>query len=410
MDDPRRLSLLRLLVVLGPGVMLLWLYGGLTPLQPLPLWSIALFLGMIALAFLILRLRLRSPKPLAAWELFAYLQLDVLALAWLLYFSGGATNPFVSLLLLPVIVTAALLPAACVWAMAAVAVTVYTGLMFRYLPLPGMLSGHGPGFAMHLWGMWLVFVISALLISGFVTRLAAMVRQRDREVAQLREKALRDEQILTLGMFAAGAAHELGTPLSTIAILASELEREHDDPWLRADLNTLRRQVEECKTILGNLLHSADLGADRETTQAVDVLLERIRGRWQLLRPQVPLQVDCAGTSPAPAVTAPQALSQTLISLLNNAADACPTGVNLTGCWDARRVMIEIRDQGPGVSAETAHRLGEAFFSTKEGGTGIGLLLANAALERLGGQVSLAREPWGGTRTRIDLPARFGTA
>ena len=111
MDDPRRLSLLRLLVVLGPGVMLLWLYGGLTPLQPLPLWSIALFLGMIALAFLILRLRLRSPKPLAAWELFAYLQLDVLALAWLLYFSGGATNPFVSLLLLPVIVTAALLPA-----------------------------------------------------------------------------------------------------------------------------------------------------------------------------------------------------------------------------------------------------------------------------------------------------------
>lgn len=411
MENLQRLLLLRLLVVLGPCVMLLWLRFGLTPPQPLPLWSIILFLGLMVLALVALRLRVRRTASVSAWEWFAYWQLDVLALAMLLFFSGGASNPFVSLLLLPLIVTAALLPSGCVWAMAGVTVAVYTALMFYYLPLPGMLSGHGPGFHAHLWGMWLVFVISALLIAGFVARLAAALRQRDREVARLREKALRDEQILTLGMFAAGTAHELGTPLSTIAVLARELEHAHGvDVSLRDDLRTLRQQVEVCKSILGDLLKSADLATDREAAQALDVLLERTRHRWQLLRPQVPLRVSCAGPSPLPAIAAPQTIGQTLISLLNNAADACPKGVALAGRWDLRRVIIEIRDQGPGLSPEAVDRAGEAFFSTKDGGTGIGLLLANATLERLGGQVSLLRDPKGGACTRIDLPARVGIA
>ncbi|MDS4031516.1 MAG: sensor histidine kinase, partial [Candidatus Contendobacter sp.] len=161
MEDLRRLLLLRLLVVSGPCVMLLWLRFGLTSPQPLPLWAVTTFLGLMALAFAALRLRIRWAAPVGAWEMFTYLQLDVLALTVLLFFSGGASNPFVSLLLLPLIITAALLPAGCVWAMAGVTVAVYTGLMFHYLPLPGMLSGHGPGFHAHLWGMWLVFVISA---------------------------------------------------------------------------------------------------------------------------------------------------------------------------------------------------------------------------------------------------------
>jgi two-component system sensor histidine kinase RegB len=411
MEDLRRLLLLRLLVVLGPGVMLLWLHFGLTPPLPLPLWLIALFLGVIALAFIALHPRTRLLKPVGPWELFAYLQLDVLALAGLLYFSGGASNPFVSLLLLPLLITATLLPIRCVWAMAAVTVSVYTGLMVDYLPLPGMLSGHGPGFHAHLWGMWLVFVISALLVAGFVARLAAALRQRDREVARLREKALRDEQILALGMFAAGAAHELGTPLSTIAVLAKELEHEYrQDPVLGDDLHTLREQVEVCKTILGDLLRSADLATDREVAQPLDALLERTRNRWQLLRPWVPLRVHYAGSLPPPTVAAPHTVGQTLISLLANAADACPEGVDLAGRWDAQRVVIEIRDRGPGLPAEMPHPLGKGFFSTKEGGAGIGLLLANATLERLGGQVTLSHDVQGGTCTRIDLPARLAAA
>ena len=411
MKDLRRLLLLRLLVVLGPGVMLPWLHFGLTPPLPLPLWLIALFLGVIALAFIALHLRTRLLKPVGPWELFAYLQLDVLALAGLLYFSGGASNPFISLLLLPLLITATLLPIRCVWAMAAVTVSVYTGLMVDYLPLPGMLSGHGPGFHAHLWGMWLVFVISALLVAGFVARLAAALRQRDREVARLREKALRDEQILALGMFAAGAAHELGTPLSTIAVLAKELEHEYrQDPVLGNDLHTLREQVEVCKTILGDLLRSADLATDREAAQPLDALLERTRNRWQLLRPWVPLRVHCAGSLPPPTVAAPHTVGQTLISLLANAADACPEGVDLAGRWDAQRVVIEIRDRGPGLPAEMPHPPVKGFFSTKEGGAGIGLLLANATLERLGGQVTLSHDVQGGTCTRIDLPARLAAA
>jgi two-component system sensor histidine kinase RegB len=391
--------------------MLLWLHFGLTPSHSLLSLSIGLFLGLMAVAFAALRLRARLLTPVTGWELFAHLQLDVLALALLLFFSGGASNPFVSLLLLPLIIAAALLPTGCVWAMAGVTVAVYTVLMFYYLPLPGMLSGHGPGFQAHLWGMWLVFVISALLIAGFVVQLAAALRNRDRQLAELREQALRDEQILALGMFAAGAAHELGTPLSTIAVVAKELERAHgDDPELRADLHTLREQVEVCKSTLGELLRNADLATDRERAQPLDELLESIRSRWQLLRPRVPLRVSCSGSPPLPAVVAPQTIGQTLINLLNNAADACPKGIDLAGRWDAHQVVIEIHDQGTSLTPEVARRAGEAFFSTKDGGTGIGLLLANAALERLGGQVSLLRDPRGGTCTRVDLPAQIGVS
>ena len=127
------------------------------------------------------------------------------------------------------------------------------------------------------------------------------------------------------------------------------------------------------------------------------------------MRPGVPLTVRCAGLSP-PSVAAPQAIGQTLLSLLNNAADASPQQVDLEGRWEGGRVVIEIRDQGAGLTPEAMRRAGEAFFSTKANGAGIGLLLANAALERLGGRVSLWRDPHGETCTRIDLPAGAGVA
>ena len=152
LQDLRHLTFLRLLVVAGPIMMLLWLHFGLAQPQSLPVWVMGLFFGLITLVFIGLYLQTRLADSISAWELFAYLQFDVLALAGLLYFSGGASNPFISLLLLPLIITATLLPTACVWAMTGVAVAVYTSLMFHYLPLPGMLSGHGPGFHAHLWG------------------------------------------------------------------------------------------------------------------------------------------------------------------------------------------------------------------------------------------------------------------
>ena len=107
----------------------------------------------------------------------------------------------------------------------------------------------------------------------------------------------------------------------------------------------------------GDLLRGADLLADRDAAQTLDVLLERTRDRWQLLRPWVPLRVNCAGPLPPPAVVSPQTIGQTLISLLNNAADACPEGVELAGRWDRRRVVIEICDRGPGPPSEVVNRV-----------------------------------------------------
>ncbi len=386
--------------------MLLWLYFGLEITQPIPVW--ALIVGLMGL---LVGLFPKRPSVSQPWWLFGCLQLDIAALALLLFLSGGASNPFVSLLLLPLLIAAALLPKRCVWAMSVVTVTVYTLLMFYYRPLPGMLSGHGPGFEAHLWGMWLVFLISVLLIAGFVAPLARAFREREHETALLRERALRDEQILALGLFAASTAHELGTPLSTIAVLTQEIQQAYQhDSELAADIHLLRQQVDICKTILNNLLKSADSAVDKQTTLPLDHVLEQIRRRWPLLRPQVPLRVNYDGQTPGPPVLAPHLLSQTLLTLLNNAADACPTGVDLAGRLDAtqQRIIVEIHDGGREVAENVLRQAGEAFFSTKPDGIGIGLFLANSTLERLGGQVRLWRDPQGITCTRVELPVIAG--
>jgi two-component system sensor histidine kinase RegB len=164
------------------------------------------------------RKRIKSPLPPEA-KLFLELLADVAALTALLYLSGGSTNPFVSLYLLPLIIAATALTARYAWAMAGLTIACYSALMFFYLPLGHGHEMHSSAFNLHVLGMWANFLVSAVLIASFVATMSASIRGRDRELAIARARALRDEQVVALGTFAAGAAHELGTPLSTIAVL-----------------------------------------------------------------------------------------------------------------------------------------------------------------------------------------------
>ncbi len=165
---------------------------------------------------------MRRGGPVGDAELFFELLADVGCLTALLYLSGGSTNPFVSLYLLPLTIAAAALPARYAWSMAGLTVTGYTLLLFFFRPLGHDQSMHSSAFNLHILGMWITFLVSAMLIASFVTTMSASIRVRDRELAAARERALRDEQVLALGTFAAGAAHELGTPLATIAVLSRE--------------------------------------------------------------------------------------------------------------------------------------------------------------------------------------------
>jgi len=379
---------------------------------PLPLVPMSAIIVLQAAVNVRTWISLRKAAPVNEAELFLELLADVAALTALLYLSGGSTNPFVSLYLLPLTIAATAFSARYAWAMAGLTIACYSALMFFYVPLGHGHEMHSSAFNLHVLGMWANFLVSAVLIASFVATMSASLRGRDRELAIARERALRDEQVVALGTFAAGAAHELGTPLSTIAVLTRELERQHAaEPGLREDLQLLRTQVDNCKRIITSLTTAAGLArAGQAKRQSVEEFLAGVTERWALIRPQVLLNLRCSGAGAAPQIVGEETVRQTLINILNNAADVSPHAVEIEGTWNADELTIEVRDRGPGITDDIAEKAGRAFFSTKAPGRGIGLFLANATIERLGGNVALFNRDDGGGCTRVTIPLARLTA
>jgi two-component system sensor histidine kinase RegB len=412
-------------------ILVLWFAQYWLALAPGQLRGMAAVVGGLALVNVFTAWRLRRPWPIADQEVFAQQCIDVLALGSLLYLSGGSTNPFVSLFLIPLTITAAILPPIYAWAMAALTLASYSLLLFVHVPLPAQrielpllaslaqavagsdLHVHAAnglkdgGFSLHILGMWFNFFVSAAIIAFFLARLAATLRARERELAAAREAALRNEQVLAVGTLAAGAAHQLGTPLSTMAVVIRELELEHMESPIQDSLGLLRLQVDNCKRLLSQLLSSAGQPrAEDSSPRALDRILHDLVEKWGLLRPRTVLTTDFQGEGPAPAIYADPSLEHALLNLLDNAADASPEEVTMTSRWDAAGCVIEILDRGPGLAGKTAQDLGRPFFTTKreQGGVGLGLFLSNATLERYGGKIELFDRPGGGACTRVTLP------
>jgi two-component system sensor histidine kinase RegB len=281
-----------------------------------------------------------------------------------------------------------------------------------YVPLPAGDEHEGAhhvmppddAFNMHVIGMWLGFVISAVVVAYFVVKMAHAVRNRDETLARVREETLRNERIVALGTQAAGAAHEMGTPLATLSVVIGELKRDHAVlPEWRDSLTTLDEQVRACKRILDKLLANAQ-DADTQATQPLDQFLAATLDEWQLLRPAVHCRYRASGAPPAPQLRVDPALRAALLNLLNNAADASPDEIDVHARWDAGHFTLEIHDHGQGLTPEAAARAGSAFFTTKQEGRGLGLFLANATVERMGGKVRLFNREGGGATTEIILP------
>lgn len=378
--------------------------------------------------------RLSFNYPVGSLELFLQLSIDVLVLTVLLYYGGGSTNPFVSLYLLPLVIAAATLPRRDTWGMAALTLACYSLLMVWYVPLP--VGGHAQhasaampqmdhsqhnmpippaqttvvisspleeAFNIHVLGMWLGFVISAVVVAYFAVEMARAVRVRDAQLNRVREEILRNERIVALGTQAAGAAHELGTPLSTMSVVIGEMRNDCNDPEHQENLTILDEQVRNCKRILGSLLKHAQ---ETSSVLSLEEFIRHVLDEWQLLRPTVHYIFQVSGLQPSPRVRADLALRSALLNLLNNAADASPDAMDIQLRWDDADVTLEIHDHGPGLTPEAASRAGSAFFTTKQEGRGLGLFLANATMERLGGSVRLTNREGGGATTKVILPLR----
>jgi two-component system sensor histidine kinase RegB len=399
--NAKRIIWLRLIVLLGE-ILAVWLTTTYLDVA-LPLAPIAVVLAVIFIISSASLIRLRRPWPVTNNELFAQLVFDVIALTFLLYYTGGSTNPFAPLFLLPLVLTAATLAGWYAWLMVLFTISCYSLLLFYYVPFPESHTMHGEGFRLHVLGMWLGFIFSALLIAGFTARMAITVQRQNRKIADLREKHLKHEHILALGTLAAGAAHELGTPLATMAIVLKDLTP--DAPLAESKLNTLRSQVERCKSILGSIsAASGEIRAESGSVSKLDDYLPGLMKRWQQSRDDVVVHADFQGSQPAPHIVVDQTLDQALLNILNNAADASPDNIEVEGRWSGRELILTVSDRGHGLSPELEEKAGATIISTKQDGMGLGLFLTYTTLERLGGEVRIFNREGGGVKCQINLP------
>jgi two-component system sensor histidine kinase RegB len=408
----QRLFLLRNITILAivTGTLLATRVYGLDLPQRQLVMIICLLVGLNVLTLL----RLRTAQAVKDAELFVQMLLDVSGITAVFYYTRGASNHYVWFFLLPLIIAATILPRTYTWIMAALTVGCYSALLYYNVPLPHGGMHHNGGFEMHVFGMWLGFVMSAGFVAVLIVGMAHSLRERDRRLAEAREQALKNEQLVALGTLAAGAAHELGTPLGTMAILAAELEQEYADPSstdLRDKLGIIRQQIDRCKEALSVI--SASAGANRAESghrmPVRDYLGEVIR-EWQDQRPEVGLDFLCDVIEPDCDILAEHTLTQALVNILNNAADASPENIRLEASCSSAGLVLGIYDHGPGLKQDVYERLGKTPVTTKKEGMGVGLYLAYATIERLGGTLSFRNHDGGGTLTRIVLPLLNGSA
>ena len=406
------LAWLRLCAVAGQALTVAFVAGPLgMPVPAGPLLAGIVLLGTFSM-FAFWRLELRW--PIGEIESVAHITVDTIVLGYLLYLTGGATNPFVSLLVMPITLAATALPLRSVAFVAALAVLTYLALMRWYLPLPTQHAiGTPGGFRLHVLGMATSFGITATLLGFFIARLARALRARQADAEHERMRALRDEGILAIATQAASTAHELNTPLSTMSTLLAELARERAaDPALSADIELLRGQAARCRDILRELVKvgSNQLAGAPEATTVGDFAATALDS-FRLLRPEIEVRstID-PRLAPHPIKVVP-ALRHALINLLNNAADAslanASSVVELALVEKQDEFEMLIRDFGKGI-AGSVPTSGLRFETTKRDGLGLGLALAKATVERFGGSLAARAARDGGTEQhlRLPLPAR----
>ena len=377
----------------------------------LPLQALLILLVLITGLNVFTWFRLKTGHRFSDREIFVQMLLDVAGLTGVFFYTGGASNPFVWFYLLPLMIAATILPRGYTWTMAGITVLSYSALFFIEAPMTGQ-THHASGFQMHVFGMWLGFVMSAGFVAVIIVGMAHSLRQRDRKLAEAREHALQNERLVALGTLATGAAHELGTPLGTMAILTAELEKEYTDAGhsdLHRKLGILHGQINRCKETISVISASAGAGrAESGHRMQVGKYLDEVITEWQSQRQEATLESDIDGVGPASEIIAERTLTQALINVLNNAADASPGHVTLEANWTLSELTLAISDRGAGLSREIHRQLGKTPVTTKAEGLGVGLYLAHATIQRLGGTLVIKNRDQGGTMIHITLPLLAG--
>ncbi|MEZ5569548.1 MAG: ATP-binding protein [Halioglobus sp.] len=407
-DNLRNLLLIRGIALLGQTAVLAYVVFSSRTTSSLA--GVTISLALLALVTAASLWRTTRPWPVADHEFLGQLLIDVLGWTALMYFTGGANNPFISYYIVPVVIAAAVLPWRYTWLVAAACVLAYSLLLTVYQPFPlftphsAMGHGDSASASVHVLGMWFNFLFSVGLITYFVVRMAAILRRQEEQAVAQREDRLRNDQVMAVASLAAGTAHELGTPLATMTVLADEmLASDRLDAATREDCELMKSQIAQCKNTLAELSRTAELqGTQQNTLLTVEDFARQTLERWAVRRPGTVYRFQCADNSPQ--ISVDPTLGQALENLLNNAADTGSADISMQVEWNQTEVAIHIRDHGPGIAPEMIERIGRPIIHADRNGLGIGLMLSQAAVERAGGRVALRNHKDGGAIATLSLP------
>ena len=381
---------------------------------PLP-WTLAPLVMVLGSNILLARMP-PSFDQFPQQSLSAVFCLDTLCLTVMLGLTGGPMNPFSLLYLVQITLSAVVLRKAWTWALGVLSTACFGLLFFFHAPVAAFqthLVQHGQ--SPHLVGMWIAFVVAAALISFFTGKIADALRTREQEVLVLQDQVAKNERLASLVTLAAGAAHELGTPLGTIAVVARELERYAANPisneTVLEDARLIRSEVERCRRILERMsVQSAEpMGETPIIVRVRDIFIQVIEQFSELQRGSLKIELADAALA---AVLPKQAMAQSLAALIQNALDANfdQRPIVITAPGTDSELRIAVRDHGHGMPANVLRRIAEPFFTTKEPGKGMGLgtFLVRTFAESLGGRVLFDSVPGEGTTVTLDLPLHSG--
>ncbi len=335
------------------------------------------------------------------------LLVDVVTLTAQLHFSGGATNPFLFLFLLHVVLGAILLRTVASWIIAAATIACVLWLMSFPGPVefPAVLS-KGPA-SLYVQGLLICFALVAILLVVFITRIGRILRERDAHLAAMRQRAVEEEHIVRMGLLASGAAHELGTPLSTLSVILGDwkhLPSFASDPELLQDVVEMQAQVLRCKSIVTGILQSA---GETRGEAPEEVLLrdffDDLVDEWRTTRPtqRFDYRNQCADN---PRIISDTGLKQMICNVLDNALEASPQQIAMNVALADGIVVIEVDDHGRGFTPAMLDQLGKPYQSSKdEPGHGLGLFLSVNVARSFGGTLR-ARNTVHGAAVTMTLP------
>lgn len=365
----------------------------------LPFWSCLCLVIVSAAVNLMLRLQFSASYRLANRFAITLLGFDILEMGAFLFFTGGLDNPFAFLVLAPVLVSASTLPSNATLVLGGLAGGIATILVMFHLPLPwdAVDAPYLP--PLYLIGVWIAFLTTLGFSAVFAFRVSEEARQLSNALAAVELVLAREHHLSALDGLAAAAAHELGTPLGTIAVVARELERDvTPGSPLADDVALIKAQSERCRDILRRLSMMAAEGdryLDRQPILGlIDDVIRPFRGACQELR------VHAIGANPQPVFLRNPGLMHGIANIVENAVDFAKHTVDLFVIWTPLMVRLEICDDGPGFSADILSRLGDPFISTRlsrsaaatgddrtGGGMGLGFFIARTLLMRSGAVV-----------------------